>query len=118
MTPMTANKIYFGRSHARRWGTSAAVDIFWLLHKAGMWRQHTLKRHAASEKMLAASRDKWGRRQPSEGLEFLENYFEVVTSLGAGEAARCSARLSCSTCWVQSAISSSRALISRARRKF
>src|SRR6267143_3202154 len=59
MTPMTANKIYFGRSHARRWGTSAAVDIFWLLHKAGMWRQHTLKRHAASEKMLAASRDKW-----------------------------------------------------------
>src|SRR5258708_23732062 len=28
MTPMTANKIYFGRSHARRWGTIGAVDIF------------------------------------------------------------------------------------------
>src|SRR5882762_8709519 len=42
-------------------------------------------------------------------------YLGVVTSLLAATAARCSARLSCSTCWVHSAISSSIALISRAR---
>ncbi len=63
--------------------------------------------------MRVASRDKSGGRGPSDDLQFVENYFEVVTVLGAGEAARCSARRSCSTCWVQSAISSSIDLISR-----
>src|SRR6266550_1874640 len=51
----------------------------------------------------------------SSGSRLLHSYLVVVTSLLAGEAARCSARLSCSTCWVHSAISSSISLISRAR---
>src|SRR5258705_1246487 len=117
MTTMTANKRYFGRGHGRRWGTSGAVDVFGSCPaRGGIWRQHALKRLAASEKCLPLRATNGPRT--SEDLEFPENYFEVVTSLEAGVAARCSARLSCSTCWVQSAISSSRALILRASRKF
>src|SRR6266480_3628304 len=55
-----------------------------------------------------------GAVRPS-GSRLVHSYLGVVTSLPAGGAARCSARLSCSTCWVYSAISSSISLISRAR---
>src|SRR5712691_7854398 len=74
---------------------------------------------------------KWGRKSDFGGRKhsvarliwmlpatvarsFFQSYLGVMTSLEAGEAARCSARRSCSTCWLHSAISSSRALISRA----
>src|SRR4029077_3401004 len=57
----------------------------------------------------------FGRAAHPGGWGLLNSYLEVVTSLPAGDAARCSARLSCSTCWVHSAISSSISLISRAR---
>src|SRR5258706_14772692 len=113
MTPMTANKIYFGRGHARRWGTSGAVDVFGSCPaRGGIWRQHALKRLAASEKCLPLRATNGPRT--SEDLEFPENYFEAVTSLEAGEAGRGLGGVFCYRRWVPSAILSYTVLISRA----
>src|SRR5260370_41774626 len=70
--------------------------------------------------MLIGGSDRGATRRAAHASRWkrIHNHLEVVTSLAAGEEARCSARLSCSTCWVQSAISSSSALISRAREMF
>src|SRR2546427_12955117 len=114
---MNQKKRYFERGHDKRWDTSGAVDNLGSL-MGGIPATAYTERACAHPKIWTGDAT---AESLFEGQERLSDpaqcrfYFGVVTSLAAGEAARCSARLSCSTCWVQSAISSSRALISRAR---